>query len=366
MRYAPRDPEAYGKAMAWLAARYGTRVAAYEVWNEPNSDSFFKSPDPVKDYTALVKAAYRQVKAVAPEVTVLAGALQTSDYVFAEAMFRAGLGRDFDGFSIHPYSGDIAPDNPLPNWKKDSFISGPPAVHEVLVRNGAGDKKLWLTEAGWSACLRRDGEHWENGVNEDVQARYLTDAFRIAASWDFVEAIIWYDLQDDSDDPMDMWGQAGLYRFDGSKRPAWSAFKDAAAQTATGTPAAAVGAAPVTEAAKELAEQTKPAPGKQGQTKQTKKAETKQGAKKRATLSASARKRGRKLVVRGRTQGSSKVRVRVLSNPRGRGRARVAKARVAVVRASSTGAFVVRLRVPGATVVRVTAGGASVKRAVRR
>lgn len=355
MRYAPRDPEAYGRAMAWLAARYGTRVAAYEVWNEPNSDSFFKSPDRVRDYTALVKAAYRQVKAAAPEATVLAGSLQTSDHRFAEELFKAGLGRDFDGFSIHPYTGDIDPRDPLPGWTKDSFVAGPPAVHDVLKRYGAGDKKLWLTEAGWSACLKRDGEHYENGVDEDVQAAYLREAFKIAASWDFVEALIWYDLIDDSADPWDMWGQAGLIRHDGTKRPAYDAFLTAATGLGSGStgsqastpPQPSTGSvAPATpaDAATEVAMDDK-------------------GTTLAVPLRAKVRKRGKRIVVSGLTESSAKVRVKVSSKrKRGRARASRARARIAVVQADARGRFSVRLRKRSVTVVRVSAAGARVAR----
>lgn len=363
MRYAPRDPEAYGRAMAWLAARYGTRVAAYEVWNEPNSSSFFKSPDPVRDYTAMAKAAYRLVKAAAPEVTVLVGSLQTSDSRFAEAMFEAGLGRDFDGFSIHPYTGDIDPNDPLPGWTKDSFIAGPPAVREVLVRHGAADKKLWLTEAGWSACLRRDGEHWENGVDEDVQAKYLREAFRIAASWDYVEALIWYDLIDDSDNPWDMWGQAGLLRHDGSKRPAYDAFLQVASGSAGGpenpaseAPGEAVAPAPAA-----------PAPSVKAPAPKRGKRAGKARAALWAPLKATVRKRGKRLIIRGRASSSARVRIKVVSKPR-RASARSARvrARVAVLRADRRGRFSLRMTKRRAAVVRISASGARVARYVGR
>ena len=58
MGYAPSDPQAYARALAFLAARYGDKVAAWEVWNEPNHPDFFKASDQAGAYARLLKAAY--------------------------------------------------------------------------------------------------------------------------------------------------------------------------------------------------------------------------------------------------------------------------------------------------------------------
>jgi hypothetical protein len=351
MRYGPTDPQDYADALAWLAVRYGDRVAAYEVWNEPNLSSFLKSSDPVREYTALVKAAYRTVKAAAPQATVLAGALQGSDFDFAEQMFKAGLGRDFDGFSIHPYANDAAPDAVLEQYRRYSFVAGPPAVHETLVRNGAGDKKLWLTEAGWSTTPRRNGEPWQNGVDESVQAEYLTRAFEIAASWDYVAAMLWYDLVDEGTDDLDTYDRTGLVRVDGSRRPAFAAFKSVA--PAGTQPVADV---PIPQPIESAADVPVPQPGEPVSEPIADVALAVEPA-----FSLTVRKKGRSLLVRGKAGTSTTVQIRLI----GKGGKRARSSRRIVVRARANGSYSVRLRARGVRAVKVTATGRTLRRAVR-
>jgi len=85
-RYAPTNPADYANALAYVVRRYGSRVAAWEVWNEPNSSDFFNSPDPAGDYTRLVKAAYPAAKAALGTSTILAGSVMQADYRFTQQL----------------------------------------------------------------------------------------------------------------------------------------------------------------------------------------------------------------------------------------------------------------------------------------
>ena len=44
------------RALSYVVARYGGRVAAWEIWNEPNHPVYFKADDAAGSYAALVKA----------------------------------------------------------------------------------------------------------------------------------------------------------------------------------------------------------------------------------------------------------------------------------------------------------------------
>jgi hypothetical protein len=223
--YGPTNPADYGRAMGWLAGRYKGRAAAYEVWNEPNSNTYFKASDKPAEYAALVKAAYPAAKAADAATPVLAGALESSDADFAEELFKHGIAGNFDGFSFHPYPGEYSPlDELMPQHAPYSFAAGVPLMRRTLLAHGA-DVPLWLTEIGWSTNTVRGKEPWRNGVSEAKQAEYLTLAYRKAAEWDYVRAMIWFNMRDTSDDPTDTWGNAGLRRGDGSARPAYEAFK---------------------------------------------------------------------------------------------------------------------------------------------
>lgn len=236
-RYAPVDARDYADALAFLVRRYGDRVAAWEIWNEPNSSTYFKSDDPPADYARIVRAAYPAAKAADPSATVIAGALAESPAGFVEQLFDHGIGGHFDAFSVHPYAGDASPHDPLTDgWVKNSFARGVPAVREVLLRHGE-DKPIWLTEFGWSTSTIRDSEPWRNGVDEETQAQYTQEALAMVRDWPYVPVAIVFELQDERDDPDDRASNFGLLRYDGTPKPAYDAFRRGAL-TLSGTFAA--------------------------------------------------------------------------------------------------------------------------------
>lgn len=227
-QYPPSDPGDYGDALAFLVDRYGDRVEGWEIWNEPNSRSFWKADDPARDYAELVRAAYPAAKDANPDATIIAGALSESDFEFTESLFRNGIDGSFDAFSIHPYSGDASPLDPLGDkYVRNSFIRGVPAVHDVMKRYG-NDQPLWLTEFGWSTSDIRGEESWMNGVSEEKQAQYTEEAYAQMRKWDYVPVGIAYELQDIADDPDDRVSNFGLLRHDGSRKPAFDALRRAA------------------------------------------------------------------------------------------------------------------------------------------
>ncbi|MGI8632798.1 MAG: cellulase family glycosylhydrolase [Solirubrobacterales bacterium] len=233
--YPPKDPADFADAAARLAERYGSRVAAWELWNEPNASSYFKSSDPAGEYADLVKAAYPAIKAAEPGAHVVAGSLMHSDVAFTEDLYRHGIAGKFDAFSIHPYSEDRSPTDPGDDrWIRGSFVRGVPAVRDVMVRHG-DRQPMWLTEFGWSTCSERDGDNWENCVSEQRQATWLTDAYEIMRSWSYVRGGFWFKLMSGSDDSL--MDQYGLVRRDGSRKPAHSAMRAASASAPASVPA---------------------------------------------------------------------------------------------------------------------------------
>ncbi|MGI8624695.1 MAG: cellulase family glycosylhydrolase [Solirubrobacteraceae bacterium] len=223
-RYAPRDPGDYADALAFLVRRYGSRVAAWEVWNEPNQRAFFKARHPAVAYAGLLRGAYAAAKAADPDATVVGGALAGADHRFTDRLYRLGVKGSFDAWSAHPYSGDRSPLDAGAGDPEHSFVRGVPAVRKVMLRHG-DDKPLWLTELGWTTSTRRDGPSWANGVDREDQARYLEQAFAQLRRWDYVRAAVWYALQDSSHDPADRVGNYGLIGAGGAPKPSRAAFE---------------------------------------------------------------------------------------------------------------------------------------------
>lgn len=236
-RYTPNNPADYADALAFMVARYGPRVTGWEMWNEVNSSAFYKAADPVRDYVALVKAAYPAAKAAFPDANMIAGSLSESDFAFTEQLYKAGIKGNFDALSIHPYSVDDSPLAPQPDaYIRNSFIRGVPAVRDVMLRYG-DDKPMWLTEFGWHTSATRGGEAWKNGVSEATQADYIRKAFKQIAAWDYVKGAASYELKDGGTDPNYLQDNFGLMRNDGSPKPAYGALGDAIDALRSGTPA---------------------------------------------------------------------------------------------------------------------------------
>ena len=227
--YAPTDPGDYADALRFLVERYGQRVDAWEIWNEPNQDAFFKAPDQAEAYAALLRAAYPAAKAADGRATVVGGSLAEADHKFTDKLYDHGVKGFFDAWAIHPYSGDRSPMEPGDEaYTATSFVRGVPAVRAAMLRNG-DDKPLWLTEFGWSTTTTRGGEPWENGVTPQQQASHLEQAFDQIRRWDYVDVGIWFNLRDTSSDPADRVGNYGLLEDDGSEKPAFGSFRTAAA-----------------------------------------------------------------------------------------------------------------------------------------
>ena len=136
-----------------VAARYGTKISAYEVWNEPNGKQFWSTgPNPAA-YTALLKAAYTAIKAANPKATVIAGALSSvpttttsmDPVSFLKGMYAAGAKGYFDELSFHPYS--------TSEFSTGLNVAGQPlnelqAMRNLMIANGDTAKQIWATEYG--------------------------------------------------------------------------------------------------------------------------------------------------------------------------------------------------------------------------
>ncbi len=221
-RYPAADAGDYGDALAFLVRRYGDRVAAWELWNEPNHPHYFRTPRKAAEYAALVKAAYPAAKAADPKATIIAGSLADADFDFTQELLDRGVGGNFDAWSVHPYSEDRSPLHPgIAGWTKKSFAVGVPKVRATLVRNRQR-KPIWLTEFGWSTCTVRGQAAYDNCVSSSTQAEYLGQAFRRMRSWSYVPVGVAFNIEDTDGDRDDRLSNYGLYRANGTAKPAVS------------------------------------------------------------------------------------------------------------------------------------------------
>ena len=227
--YPPRDPRDYARAARFLTDRYGTKLAALEIWNEPNLSYEFLGPRKVARYAALVRATYPEAKRGNARVPVLAGSLAYADADFLAALYRAGIRGAHDGISFHPYTDGRGPESEVAS---DHLEFGPGLRSMRAAQRAAGQvRPLWLTEFGFTACS------W-CGTLEN-QALLIARTVLAIPSYPYVRGATLYQLRDTTTVP-DAWeSNFGLLREDFTKRPAYAAFRQAVAAVGVPRPPAA-------------------------------------------------------------------------------------------------------------------------------
>lgn len=219
----PKNPADYAEFIHTMAARYAGRVAAWEIWNEENTDRFWSTGANAAAYTQLLKAAYPAVKSADPNALVLFGGTSLNDYKFISEAYADGAKGSFDVMAVHPYScrapGTIVRES-NGNITEDSFL-GYRTVHNVMVANG-DEKPIWFTEFGWSSST---GGSCEVGATN--QATYLTEAYKLTDQDPYVQVACWYNLRNDywSHDENSVEAQYGLLNTNFTPKPSFAAFK---------------------------------------------------------------------------------------------------------------------------------------------
>ena len=193
------DRDAYDEFAAF-AAEFAARcrVGYLIIGNEPNL-SFewgYRSTGP-QDYVDLLKVVYPAVKAVNPDMVVLAGALApnlepegspwaVNDLAYLRGMYEAGAAGTFDGLAVHAYGltfpADAPPGPELLNFRRIELL------REIMVEYGDEATPVYVTETGWN-----DHPRWTMAVRPAQRIQYTVDALDYAAAnWPWVKVLaIW-------------------------------------------------------------------------------------------------------------------------------------------------------------------------------
>lgn len=207
VQYAPSNPADYARIAQWMTSRYGPKLAALELWNEPNlaDGSFWRSGPGA--YASLVRAAYPAAKAGNASVPVLAGALSGSDSTYLASLYASGMKGSYDGLSVHPYA-------------DRGFVK---MTGFRAVEQAAGDSApVWATEFGYPT-----GSDPAWNVSPDDQARFIKRDFADLDRLDWVGGAIVYNLRDKGTNAGQMQDNFGLVRRDYSPKPGYAALREA-------------------------------------------------------------------------------------------------------------------------------------------
>ena len=238
--YFPKNLDDMGVFAAAVAKRYGVGgsfwegqtnfpilpFTAYQIWNEPNLAAYSPPKPSASKYVAMLKAVGPQIKAVDPSAEIVTAGLPDSRlskpnvYKFIQQMYRAGAKGTFDTIGINPYARTAS-----------SLISKLRRVRSIMASFGDSNANLWVTELGWSDV----GPGAPFRVGKTGQGKRIGQAIaalrRNAASLK-LRGFFYFAWRDGAvyKGGHDFWGlHTGLLRKNGTRKPAYAAFKKAVA-----------------------------------------------------------------------------------------------------------------------------------------
>lgn len=230
------DPEKFGDFVGVLAEKYAGRISTYEIWNEPTARIFFDPVDPAA-YTELLKAGYQSIKAADPSAIVVAGSVvpgptypdgaAMSPVEFLQGMYDAGAHGYFDAISYHPYLYSLPFSNGATQIDQFDYpIEQLGEMRALMVQNGDGNLKVWITEYGQPTNV----SYQNSQLTEQQQAAFIEDLLR---TWQNVQGagpVFIYqtrDTQPNSTVPED---NLGLWTYTWDRKPAADVLKNLIAE----------------------------------------------------------------------------------------------------------------------------------------
>lgn len=226
---APTSIAPFAAFAAAAVQRYS--LGTVEVWNEPNTNSFWcPGLDYATTYSNLLKAVYTSTKAVSPATRVLgsAGTYAADTYpsrlsarTFLTNLYADGARHYFDGVAVHPYSYPAIPNATNLSWSEMDDLS--PSLRSIMTSNGDGLKELWATE--WGAPTNGQAVS-PLPVTEQSQANdFVLGGYAILAGKSWAGPSMFFRVRDPCTNTGDRECWFGLAANDWSPKPAYYQFK---------------------------------------------------------------------------------------------------------------------------------------------
>jgi len=218
----PRDYKDFVNYAAAVIARYKGRIRHWEVWNEPDSPTYWEPQDGLKSYCRLLKEVYQAAKRIDPECIILNGGL-ANGISSVNLLYDNGSKDYFDILNVHYFAHSATP------GAIKRVLAFPKLVRKVMDRNGDAQKKIWLSEIGCPGVKRGiKTAGWWLGDNPDEgeQAEWLREVYTELIKEKIVEKIFWAFLRDCKEHWSNGVDYFGVLRWDFSPKPAYRAYKE--------------------------------------------------------------------------------------------------------------------------------------------
>lgn len=251
----------YGAFVSAVASRYAGRVQAYEIWNEPNLRSRWKStvhPIGAASYVELLRHGYNAIKAADPAAQVISAGLaptgfndgssaQTGslefnaidDRIFLANMYDNGFTDVIDAVGAHPMGWANPPDarcceaSPgVSTHFEDEhfyFLDTVETYRRIMLEKGDESRAIWVTKFGWGTA---DGvaetpvdpfNIFISYLDQIQQGAYIVRAFQVGEGLGYVGPMFLYNF--DGCAATNVFDPDGCYYsltdLDGNPRPAF-------------------------------------------------------------------------------------------------------------------------------------------------
>jgi len=191
----PDDLNDWGTFCGVLASRYKGRIAAYQVWNEPNlSREWGNQPPNAAGYVGLLKACSDAIRAADPQAIIISAGLSptgtwteavTPDDTFFQQMYDASFQKYVDvagvnapGYNFPP---ETSPDEAVAQGgHRFTTFRRVEDMRKIMVKNGDAARQMAILEMGWTQDPIHKDYAWF-AVTEDQKADYFVRAYQYAA-----------------------------------------------------------------------------------------------------------------------------------------------------------------------------------------
>lgn len=210
---APADVPLFLDYVRRTVERYKERVAAWEIWNEPDMPRFWTGTE--EEFYDLARQTAQAVREVHPSAVILGPAMTGPMGVWTtpmmEGMYTAGAMVDVDHPTCHLYISD-----PRAYYNEYS------KVRSLALKCGHGGAP-WITETG-----DPDGGVYPWRASPEALAEHAIKSYTIATSLGF-EKVVWYcyrdgDAKGQRDRPANSEAFFGLVEREGEWKPAAHAY----------------------------------------------------------------------------------------------------------------------------------------------
>lgn len=180
--------EAFNRYVDKATSRYKNKGIIWEIWNEPNTDSWLPKPN-INDYFLLLEQTSKTIRANDPSGIVVAPALaglSPDSFKWLEELFKKGALDYVDAISVHPYR----------SWGPESVTYEYQNLKALIKKYTSKPIPIISGEWGYSTA---NGWYGLN-LSEEQQAAYLVRMFLIN-ELNNIPISIWYGWENDGDDP---------------------------------------------------------------------------------------------------------------------------------------------------------------------